>query len=187
LTPLERQDLLATLEPMSVPSYLIDSNGTVRWLNAAGRRLFGDVRGRDFSAVVARAELPRARERFARQVNRARAEDFRIELLDKHGRRVLADVSSVPLLNDHRLVGLFGLLPRVVAERAGEARGLLTARQMEVLRLLAAGASTEEIQTALQISRETARNHIRHILRATKTHSRLEAVATARRLALLDD
>jgi DNA-binding CsgD family transcriptional regulator len=62
----------------------------------------------------------------------------------------------------------------------------LTARQKEVLQLLAGGASTTQIQETLQLSRETVRNHIRHLLRALGAHSRLEAVAFARRSGLID-
>jgi DNA-binding CsgD family transcriptional regulator len=70
-------------------------------------------------------------------------------------------------------------------ERTGVAP-TLTARQTEVLQLLAGGASTSQIQDILQLSRETVRNHVRHLLRALGAHSRLEAVAVARRNGLID-
>ena len=60
----------------------------------------------------------------------------------------------------------------------------LTPRQEQVLRLLGEGASTDEIAAALHLSRETVRNHVRHVLRALGAHSRLEAVAAAHRLGL---
>jgi DNA-binding CsgD family transcriptional regulator len=63
---------------------------------------------------------------------------------------------------------------------------MLTPRQAEVLHLLAGGASTAQIQETLQLSRETVRNHISHLLRALGAHSRLEAVAMARRSGLID-
>jgi DNA-binding CsgD family transcriptional regulator len=81
---------------------------------------------------------------------------------------------------------VFGLLQRMrVRERTGVAPAL-TARQTEVLQLLAGGASTSQIQDTLQLSRETVRNHVRHLLRALGAHSRLEAVAVARRSGLID-
>ena len=52
--------------------------------------------------------------------------------------------------------------------------------------MLAAGASTAQIQETLHLSRETVRNHIRNLLRALGAHSRLEAVAVARRRGLID-
>ena len=101
-----------------------------------------------------------------------------------HGRRVLVDVSSVAVHDQHRVVGVFGLLQPSRVRESTEAAPVLTPRQMEVLHLLAAGASTSQIQDALQLSRETVRNHVRHLLRSLGAHSRLEAVALARRRGL---
>jgi PAS domain S-box-containing protein len=61
----------------------------------------------------------------------------------------------------------------------------LTRREREVLRLLAAGTSTEAIATKLGISPATARNHITNILTKLGAHSRLEAVALALRNGLI--
>ena len=46
-------DVEAALESVNVPSYLIDPTGIIRWLNPAAQRLVGDVRGRQFTSVVA--------------------------------------------------------------------------------------------------------------------------------------
>jgi GAF domain-containing protein len=62
----------------------------------------------------------------------------------------------------------------------------LTPRQSEVLRLLSEGSSAKEIANALNVSHETARNHIRAILRALGSHSQLEAVSRARALGVLE-
>ena len=61
----------------------------------------------------------------------------------------------------------------------------LTPRQTEVLQLLGQGASTEDIASMLHLSKETVRNHVRHVLRELEAHSRLEAVARAHELGLL--
>jgi DNA-binding CsgD family transcriptional regulator len=61
----------------------------------------------------------------------------------------------------------------------------LTPRQRETLRLLAAAMSTEQIATELGVTRETARNYIRRLLRALDARSRLQAVVRARELGLL--
>lgn len=63
----------------------------------------------------------------------------------------------------------------------------LTARQMEVLELLAEGKGVEEIRKNLYLSQATVRNHVRSLLRALGAHSQLEAVARARKLGLLSD
>jgi DNA-binding CsgD family transcriptional regulator len=55
----------------------------------------------------------------------------------------------------------------------------LSAREVEVLGMLAAGRSTPEIATALHISNLTARNHIQNILNKLEVHSKTEAVAFA--------
>jgi len=182
----ERHDLLATLESVSVPSYVIDGEGTISWLNAASRRLFGAVVGKPFMAVVAPEYQGRAREAFARKLLGATVTDFEIELVDAQGRHVVADVSSVPLLDGDHIIGVFGLVqPRRVLSRTAPIHSL-TPRQTEVLRLLAEGASTTQIAASLHLSRETVRNHVRHTLRALGAHSRLEALAIARRAGLLD-
>jgi two-component system nitrate/nitrite response regulator NarL len=61
----------------------------------------------------------------------------------------------------------------------------LTKRQLEVLRHLAEGKSTDEIAADLAVSRATARNHIANLLAALGAHSRLQAVVIARRAGIL--
>ena len=61
----------------------------------------------------------------------------------------------------------------------------LTPRQLEVLRLLAEGLETPQIARRLGVAEETARNHIRALLRATGAHSRLEVVLMGFRSGVL--
>jgi DNA-binding CsgD family transcriptional regulator len=61
----------------------------------------------------------------------------------------------------------------------------LTRRELQVLRHLAVGNSTEEIGRQLLISRATVRNHISRCLQKLEVHSRVEAVGVARRLDLV--
>jgi DNA-binding CsgD family transcriptional regulator len=51
----------------------------------------------------------------------------------------------------------------------------LTAREVDVLRLLARGFSAKEIATRLVITPKTARNHIEHIYAKTGTSNRVRA------------
>jgi DNA-binding NarL/FixJ family response regulator len=53
----------------------------------------------------------------------------------------------------------------------------LSAREIEVLQLLADGVATEEIAARLYLSVNTVRNHVHSIIRKLGVHSRLEAVA----------
>lgn len=75
-------------------------------------------------------------------------------------------------------------LTALPAGRRGSNR--LTAREAEVLALLADGVSTREIASRLFISLNTARNHVQRLIAKLGAHSRLEAVAVARRNGLLD-
>ena len=61
----------------------------------------------------------------------------------------------------------------------------LTPRELEVLHLLASGASTASAAASLGISTATLRAHVQAVLRKLGAHSRLEAVAEAARLGLV--
>ena len=168
------------LEHVNVPSYVLDANGAVRWLNAAGRRLVGDVRGRHFTRIVAPEETLRARERFARNVvGSVRVTDGTVVVFDADGNRVSVEVSSVPLYHGEHVVGVFGQVSDLVEEPHAHSELQLTPRQTQVLELLERGRTTSQIAEELHLSTETVRNHIRNLLRALGAHSRLEAVAIA--------
>ena len=170
------------LEQVNVPSYVLDATGVVRWINAAAQRLVGDVRGRRFTSVVAPESKRRSQEMFAQKLaGTAAVTDAELVLFDEGGERVAVEITSVPLLEGGRVVGVFGQA-RDVPERApAPAHPALTPRQTEVLRLLEQGRSTRQIADELGLSPETVRNHVRHVLRALGVNSRLEAVALARR------
>jgi LuxR family transcriptional regulator, maltose regulon positive regulatory protein len=61
----------------------------------------------------------------------------------------------------------------------------LTARELEVLRLMAAGTSSRDIAERLRISYATVRSHIRSVGSKLGVHSKGEAVVKARELDLL--
>ena len=61
----------------------------------------------------------------------------------------------------------------------------LSKRQIEVLRLLDQGLSTSEIAERLVVTPMTVRNHVAQTLRSLDAHSRLEALATARKHFLI--
>jgi PAS domain S-box-containing protein len=179
-------DIPAALEAVSVPSYMIDLTGVIRWVNPAARRLVGDVRGRQFTSVVAPEDTRRAREEFARKIaGTAKVSDVEAVLFDAQGDRVSVEISSVPLMDGNRIIGVFGLIPAVEEDEPQQLPHHLTPRQTEVLRLLQQGRSTKQIADELCLSIETVRNHIRHLMRALGVHTRLEAVAAARREHLL--
>ena len=55
----------------------------------------------------------------------------------------------------------------------------LTARERDVLELLARGASTQAMVEALVLSPHTVRNHVRNVMAKLGAHSKLEAVTIA--------
>ena len=74
--------------------------------------------------------------------------------------------------------------------RVGRKRGRpagLTAREVDVLRLLARGLSSKEIATRLVITPKTARNHIEHIYAKTGTSNRVRASMFAVQYGLIPE
>lgn len=181
-------DVEGALDRISVPSYVVDPAGVIRWLNPAAERLVGDVRGRQFTSVVSHEDTRRAREVFARKIaGKANVTDAEVVLVDAAGARVPVEISSVTLLRGDQVIGVFGQVVERPDRPASPPHPHLTPRQAEVLRLLEHGRSTAQIAAELHLQPETVRNHVRGLLRALGVHSRLEAVALARRAHLVDD
>ncbi|HLZ95034.1 MAG TPA: response regulator transcription factor [Candidatus Dormibacteraeota bacterium] len=65
-------------------------------------------------------------------------------------------------------------------------RESLTAREKEVLRLMAEGHSSRDIASKLGISYATVRTHIRSLDAKLGVHSKVQAIVKARELALID-
>lgn len=61
----------------------------------------------------------------------------------------------------------------------------LTARELEILRLLARGLDTPALTRTLGLSRATVRNHIQRVLAKLGAHNRLEAVVQGARYHLI--
>lgn len=103
-----------------------------------------------------------------------------------------ADEVSAAIRAAHR--GELALDPAIargltVSLRAGSADGPdaeLTARELEILRLLGAGKSNKEIAAELQISERTARTHVSNILGKLDLTSRTQAALWAVRQGLVE-
>jgi DNA-binding CsgD family transcriptional regulator/tetratricopeptide (TPR) repeat protein len=100
-----------------------------------------------------------------------------------------ADALLAEALGTARAFGLVAVARRIEALGAPpEALGLpdgLSAREVEVLGLVAGGRSNREIGAALHISQHTAANHIRSILFKTGCANRTEAASYAHRHGLV--
>ena len=174
-------DVEDALERVRVPAYVLSPSGIILWVNAAARKLVGDVRGRHFTAVVAPEEKRRAREIFTRNIlGPPEGSDNKGVVIGADGDRVTIEVSAVPLRSGERLIGIFGQVLDVEEEAPEPPHPRLTPRQSEVLRLLEHGHSTAQIADELHLSIETVRNHVGAILRTLGVHSRIAAVAVAR-------
>ena len=172
------------LERVRVPAYVIDPHGIVRWVNPAAQRIVGDVLGRHMTSVLAPEDRRRGHEIFTRNLLGPReGSDNHGILLNADGERIEAELSAVPLESGGHVIGVFGHIKHVEDDPPLPPLPHLTPRQRDVLRLLEQGLSTAQIASALHLSPETVRNHIRHLLGALGVHTRLEAVAVARREA----
>jgi PAS domain S-box-containing protein len=180
-------DFAKVMEDLAAPAYVIDKDGRFRWLNRACIETFGDLRGRSFVDHVVPEHRQRGRTNFARKVVGNSTTVFDIDVFDRAGERITIRVTSAPLRREGEVVGVFGLAVPVAQAvvPSGSALDELTPRQQEVLRLLAEGLETPEIAKRLGVADETARNHIRALLRATGAHSRLEVVLMGMRHGLV--
>ncbi len=182
------RELTATLQRVKVPSYIINRRGEISWVNDAARSAFGDVLGEHYAVIVAPEDVEKADEQFRRKLEGVPVTDYEIDVLTAQGRRIPAEISSVPLRSGDSCDAVFGIAQIARAHEGPSPQApRLTPRQAEVLRLLAGGSSTDQIAAALHLSRETVRNYVRQLLRALGAHSRLEAVANARREGILRD
>jgi DNA-binding NarL/FixJ family response regulator len=75
---------------------------------------------------------------------------------------------------------------RAGRQDAARVSGLLSSRERQVLTNLATGRSREEVAVALEISPETVRTHVQHILRKLRVHSVRDAIAIALQEASAD-
>jgi DNA-binding CsgD family transcriptional regulator len=177
-------DLPAVLENSAAPVGLVNPAGVVLWQNAAAVALVGDQRGRRMTAI-AKDYLPRARAALTRKrMGADRLTHTGVVLVDSNGERQHAETISLSLTKDDQLVAILAIVKSVTAEDSTAVEPL-SPRQRETLSLLAAGLTTAQIATELGVAHETARNHIRRVIRALGVHSRLAAVARSRELGLL--
>jgi DNA-binding NarL/FixJ family response regulator len=76
------------------------------------------------------------------------------------------------------------LMPAFLSGKEGT--DMLTAREREILQLLADGMSNADVAAKLFISQETVKSHVRHILTKLEADTRTHAVAIALRDSIID-
>ena len=73
----------------------------------------------------------------------------------------------------------------VSASRSPAHETELSARELDVLKLLAKGVTITAVAEQLHLSRTTVKNHVAHILRKLDSHTRLDAIRRAERAGLI--
>jgi LuxR family maltose regulon positive regulatory protein len=107
-------------------------------------------------------------------------------------RWLLAEFRSRTAASHGKSDALAAYVDRLLAAFPGAAtprskiRDLLTPRELEILVLMARGASNQAIAERLVVTVGTVKGHVNHILDKLEAHNRTEAVARARELGLLE-
>ena len=124
---------------------------------------------------------------FADEGTRMGALLTRLSAARKDQRAPARDIDFDYLAGLLRACGQAGAAPpsrRAAAALPGMAEPL-TAREVEVLRLLAAGRSNQRIAYELVVALDTVKKHVTHVLGKLGAANRTEAVARARELGLI--
>jgi DNA-binding response OmpR family regulator len=110
----------------------------------------------------------------------------RVEPLDRIAGLLIGgdDYVAKPFAPDELAARIRGLIRRSQAA-AVPPFAELTPREVEVIRLLAAGSSQDEIAGTFSIASRTVAKHIEHILRKLDVHTRAAAIAAAYRAGVL--
>lgn len=110
---------------------------------------------------------------------------FLVHLFDEPAEDQGADAAADSLRSELREQGASILSDQPPMDSPSSDLGRLTRRELEVLRLVAAGWGTHRIAEALSISPHTVRNHVRHFRGKLNATTKLDAVVTAIRLGIL--
>ena len=95
-------------------------------------------------------------------------------------RRLISEFARIPALGtEHAGTPAPGQLASGTGQRGGKLVSLLTDRECEVLRLVAAGMSNGEIAGHLRISPATAKTHVAHLLTKLDARDRVQLVILA--------
>ncbi len=178
------------VEHLGVPASLHDVNGVFVHSNQGAQEASGysnaELAGRSHLDLVPESERANIRAQFRRAADEAKPTDFATTFIGAGGQLRGTRAQHLPILDDGAVVGVLIIAfeffaPSLLQGPVPE----LTARQREVLGLIAAGLSTSETARRLSLSTETVRNHLRAAYKELGAHTRVEAIAAAQRLGLL--
>jgi DNA-binding NarL/FixJ family response regulator len=145
-----------------------DAAAAIRRVNPVAKHIFLT---REDSDVARFAALESGASGF---IHKSRAANEVVDAIRKvaAGQTLITPSSIASLLNRRR--------------ESESQRESLTAREKEVLRLMAEGLPSREIASKLGISYATVRTHIRSLGAKLGVHSKVQAIVKARELALVD-
>jgi LuxR family maltose regulon positive regulatory protein len=146
-------------------------------------------------ALQAQSDHTHARDALARALALAQPEGYVRTFLDAGtSLRSLTSDLRCTMAGSHQASKAFlAYIDRLMAAFPGpntlqpETPNLLTGREMEILALMAGGASNQEIAERLVVTVGTVKGHVNHILDKLAARNRTAAVARARELGLLKD
>jgi PAS domain S-box-containing protein len=182
---------LTLLRHLDIPAVVIDRRGRITAINEATESATGltqeCVRDQDFVELFPEDRRVPSYAEFTRVVELGETVEYG-SAFERGRERVATRVIVTPLRLGDEIVGALGLAYELRPAESIPTIGrwpTLTPRQYEVLKLLGAALTTNEIAAKLGLSTETVRNHIRAVLTSLGARSRLEAVVAAERLGLI--
>ncbi|HLX32328.1 MAG TPA: LuxR C-terminal-related transcriptional regulator [Gaiellaceae bacterium] len=179
-------DITAALEDVSVHAFLLDKDAIVRWQNKAAREMIGDRVGKKWAAVMTERSIRDAQQVWRTLICEGAPAEVTVEAVLRDGTTEHRDISAAPLREGGAVVGVFGVgVPSKGPAHVSPGKFNLTERQVEVLQLLADGKSTDQIASALYISKTTVRNHIARLMAELQVHTRVQAIVVASRAGLI--
>jgi PAS domain S-box-containing protein len=153
----------------------VDANpAAARLLKMARESLIGQ-RVDDLTPPERLAELPELWESFMRTGTQAGSYD----LVTPDGTRVRVDYSATARILPGRHLGIITGPDPSTSQTAEPAGTPLSPREREVLRLVAQGATGDEVARELQLSPETVRRHVRRARDKLGAANRSHAIALA--------
>lgn len=191
------RQLRRTFDQSLIPMVMVDNDRVHTEANPAARLVFRmslkEMRQARIDDLTAEHEWPALESAWEELLIRGTVSDrHRVTLKDgcRFWISYTATVNALP--GQHLIVFAPDSLPEdELAEMrpSGEPdfQAALSVRQLEVLRLVAVGASATEIADELSISHATARTHVKNILSRLGANNRAHAVALAMRQSLLHD
>ena len=191
----------------SEAAFSIDASRRIKSWNAAAERLVGydqaEVLGRSCSEVlklcplsgngscqshcsaISNARRGRGTDSFQAAVQTRSGAMKPVDVCTLIARTATGESRVVHIMREADVQSIIPVNSLTARRQEGLIRPSLTRRELEVLKLLAAGYSTEEVANTLSISPITARNHVSSVIEKLEVRTRLQAVVTASQLGLL--